>query len=192
VAERYPPLPRAGAIGYASVVDVQAYAPWLKIGPHLPGVRDVALWTTDQMRAYVDADRAARAAGMPEVEAPSSEPKCVARATERIPGELSAIWCDRCGEGTIAGGPCRARNAGMPGTVAPAEEAAFQRGKRRGYAEGYFSAEVAARPVLQDALDMLRTERYGNTDPDKRERTIERVDRFIKDAPGVMGTEGQQ
>jgi len=57
----YPPLPRVGAIGYASVVDIQIYAKTLTIGPHLPGVRDIALWTTDQMRAYVDADRAARA-----------------------------------------------------------------------------------------------------------------------------------
>lgn len=57
----YPPLPRVGAIGYASVVDIESYAKTLTIGPHLPGVRDIALWTTDQMRAYVDADRAARA-----------------------------------------------------------------------------------------------------------------------------------
>lgn len=57
----YPPLPRVGPIGYASVVDIQSYVTRLTIGPHLAGVRDVALWTTDQMRAYVDADRAARA-----------------------------------------------------------------------------------------------------------------------------------
>lgn len=56
----YPPLPRVGAIGYASVADIESYAKTLTIGPHLPGVRDIALWTTDQMRAYVDADRAAR------------------------------------------------------------------------------------------------------------------------------------
>lgn len=61
----YPPLPRVGAIGYASVVDIQIYAKTLTIGPHLPGVRDIALWTTDQMRAYVDADRAMRAAQQP-------------------------------------------------------------------------------------------------------------------------------
>ena len=60
-ARDYPPLPRVGAIGYASVVDIDSYAKTLTIGPHLPGVRDIALWTTDQMRAYVDADRAARA-----------------------------------------------------------------------------------------------------------------------------------
>jgi hypothetical protein len=65
--QKYPPLPKVGPIGYASVVDVQAYAPWLKIGPHLPGVRDVALWTTDQMRAYVDADRAARGVPAPDI-----------------------------------------------------------------------------------------------------------------------------
>lgn len=62
-------------------------------------------------------------------------------------------------------------------------EAAFHRGKRRGYTDGYYAAEVAARPVIQNALDMLRTERYGSTDPDKRERTIERIERFIKAAP---------
>ena len=60
-APDYPPLPLVGAIGYASVVDIDIYAKTLTIGPHLPGVRDIALWTTDQMRAYVDADRAARA-----------------------------------------------------------------------------------------------------------------------------------
>lgn len=58
----YPPLPRVGAIGYASVVDIDSYAKTLTIGPHLPGVRDIALWTTDKMRSYVDADRAMRAA----------------------------------------------------------------------------------------------------------------------------------
>lgn len=50
-----PQLPRVGPIGYASIVDVETYAPWLKIGPHLPGVRDVALWTSDQLRAYARA-----------------------------------------------------------------------------------------------------------------------------------------
>ena len=55
----YPPLPRVGPIGYASVVDIDSYVTRLTIGPRLAGVRDVALWTTDQMRAY--ADRAARA-----------------------------------------------------------------------------------------------------------------------------------
>jgi len=42
------------------VVDIDSYAKTLTIGPHLPGVRDIALWTTDQMRAYVDAARAAQ------------------------------------------------------------------------------------------------------------------------------------
>lgn len=76
------------------------------------------------------------------------------------------------------------------GSVMDAVEDAHQRGRRKGYADGYYAAEVAARPVLQDALDMLRTERYGNTDPEKRERTIERVERFIKGAPGVRVPEG--
>ena len=56
----YPPLPRVGAIGYASVVDIESYAKTLTIGPHLPGVRDIALWTTDQMRAYADETYALR------------------------------------------------------------------------------------------------------------------------------------
>lgn len=60
--KQYPKLPNVGPIGYASVVDIDRYETRLSIGPHLPGVRDVALWTTDQMRAYVDADRAMRAA----------------------------------------------------------------------------------------------------------------------------------
>lgn len=59
--KQYPKLPNVGPIGYASVVDIDSYEARLSIGPHLPGVRDVALWTTDQMRAYVDADRAMRA-----------------------------------------------------------------------------------------------------------------------------------
>ena len=58
--KQYPKLPNVGPIGYASVVDIERYETRLSIGPHLPGVRDVALWTTDQMRAYADADRAVR------------------------------------------------------------------------------------------------------------------------------------
>lgn len=66
-----PPLPKVGPIGYASVVDIQAYAPFLKIGPHLPGVRDAALWTTDQMRAYAaEAVARALAASAPSREVP--------------------------------------------------------------------------------------------------------------------------
>ncbi len=63
----YPPLPRVGAIGYASVVDIESYAKTLTIGPHLPGVRDIALWTTDQMRAYADetVDAARKQGGKP-------------------------------------------------------------------------------------------------------------------------------
>ena len=49
---KYPPLPKVGPIGYASIIDVEVYAAWLKIGPHLPGVRDISLWTKDQMQAY--------------------------------------------------------------------------------------------------------------------------------------------
>ena len=56
----YPQLPRVGPIGYASVVDIDSYVTRLTIGPHLVGVRDVALWTTDQMRAYADETYALR------------------------------------------------------------------------------------------------------------------------------------
>lgn len=63
--KQYPKLPNVGPIGYASVVDIDSYEAHLSIGPHLPGVRDVALWTTDQMRAYVDADRAMWAQAAP-------------------------------------------------------------------------------------------------------------------------------
>ena len=58
--KQYPELPNVGPIGYASVVDIERHETRLSIGPHLPEVRDVALWTTDQMRAYADADRAVR------------------------------------------------------------------------------------------------------------------------------------
>ena len=54
-----PPLPKVGPIGYASVVDIDSYTKTLVIGAHLPGVRDVALWTTDQKRAYAIAAIAA-------------------------------------------------------------------------------------------------------------------------------------
>lgn len=60
--EGLPMLPKVGPIGYASVVDIQGYAKNLTIGPHLPGIRDVALWTTDQMRAYATAALAAERA----------------------------------------------------------------------------------------------------------------------------------
>lgn len=51
----YAALPKAGPIGYASSIDVQGYAKSMGIGNHLPGLRDVALWTTDQMCAFADA-----------------------------------------------------------------------------------------------------------------------------------------
>lgn len=46
-------------------------------------------------------------------------PQCAARSTAHVPGELSAIWCERCGEGTTAGGICRDRNDGVPLCHAP-------------------------------------------------------------------------
>jgi hypothetical protein len=56
----YAELPRAGAIGYASVVDVDSYVTRMTIGPRLPGVRDIALWTTDQLRDFADRTHALR------------------------------------------------------------------------------------------------------------------------------------
>jgi hypothetical protein len=38
------------------------------------------------------------------------EPVCAGLATDHIPGELSSIWCWRCGEGTVAG-LCREKRA---------------------------------------------------------------------------------
>lgn len=73
----YAALPKVGPIGYASVVDVQSYAKTMGIGTHLPGVRDVALWTSDQMRAFADATAALRAtpAPVPEGVAVQQEPQ---------------------------------------------------------------------------------------------------------------------
>lgn len=54
-----PPLPKVGPICYAMVADIQQYkVP--RVGKHLPGVFDAALWSTDQLHAYA---RAALSAG---------------------------------------------------------------------------------------------------------------------------------
>lgn len=47
-----PPLPAIGPICYASAMDILLYKDAPEVGRHLPGVRDVALWSTDQMRAF--------------------------------------------------------------------------------------------------------------------------------------------
>lgn len=86
VGDALPPLPKVGPIGFASVVGVESYALWLKIGPHLPGVRDVALWTTDQMRAYA---RAALANVQP-------------KGTELTPDEIQALWSPYAGAAPFA------------------------------------------------------------------------------------------
>ena len=52
-ATKLPPLPKVGPICYASASDVMEHKPSPKVGTHLPGVRDVALWSTHQMQAYV-------------------------------------------------------------------------------------------------------------------------------------------
>lgn len=62
----YAELPRAGAIGYASVVDVDSYVTRMTIGPRLPGVRDIALWTTDQLRDFADRTHALRMQAAPK------------------------------------------------------------------------------------------------------------------------------
>jgi hypothetical protein len=46
------PLPGAGPICYGSASDILLYKPAPEVGTHLPGVRDVGLWSTDQLRAY--------------------------------------------------------------------------------------------------------------------------------------------
>jgi len=70
-----PPLPRVGPIGYARVVDIDSYQKTLTISTHLPGVRDVALWTTDQMRAYACAAIALSIAPSPAAPGNGEEPK---------------------------------------------------------------------------------------------------------------------
>jgi len=64
-AEGLPPLPKVGPICYAMAADVQEYkVP--RVGNHLPGVYDVALWSTDQFRngqrEAIAADRRKQAA----------------------------------------------------------------------------------------------------------------------------------
>ncbi len=84
----YAELPRVGAIGYASVADIESYVKTLTIGPRLPGVRDVALWSTDQMRAYADATHALRVA---------SHGQAPAVATTYV----SVCECHNCGHAGI-------------------------------------------------------------------------------------------
>ena len=48
-------LPKVGPICYAAAQDVLLYKESPAVGRHIPGVFDVALWSTDQMRAYVTA-----------------------------------------------------------------------------------------------------------------------------------------
>jgi hypothetical protein len=51
---KLPNLPRAGAICYAMTMDVLTYkVP--RVGNHMAGVYDTALWSTDQMKAYAKA-----------------------------------------------------------------------------------------------------------------------------------------
>jgi hypothetical protein len=48
------PLPKSGPVCYADAQSILEYRLPM-VGSHLPGVRDVGLWTTDQMRAYAQA-----------------------------------------------------------------------------------------------------------------------------------------
>ena len=51
MTDELPPLPNIGPICYAMAQDVLEYkVP--RVGKHLVGVYDVALWSTDQMHAY--------------------------------------------------------------------------------------------------------------------------------------------
>ena len=55
----FPALPKVGPICYAAAQDVLLYKESPAVGRHIPGVFDVALWSTDQMRAYGEARAAA-------------------------------------------------------------------------------------------------------------------------------------
>lgn len=44
-------------IGFASTMDVLTYVPSMQIGPRLPGVRDVPMYTGDQLQAAVNFER---------------------------------------------------------------------------------------------------------------------------------------
>jgi hypothetical protein len=60
-----PPLPKVGPICYAMVADIQEYkVP--RVGKHLLGVYDAALWSTDQMQAYARTAIASRDATIAE------------------------------------------------------------------------------------------------------------------------------
>lgn len=48
--------------------------------------------------------------------------------------------------------------------------------------EGGAAPQPDARAVMQQALDMLRAERYGSADPDKREQAIEAIEHYMKHA----------
>jgi hypothetical protein len=52
---RQTPLSRLVPIAFASVVDLESYVTMMTIGPHLPGVRDVAMYTKDQLHSAVNA-----------------------------------------------------------------------------------------------------------------------------------------
>lgn len=90
-----PPLPKAGPICYASVVDVETYAQFLKCGPHLPGVRDVALWSTDQMRAYATQALASLTAERDELQAQVEALRADAAETSLALEDLIAVGCGR-------------------------------------------------------------------------------------------------
>ena len=57
-AEALRPLPKAGPVCFADAQSILTYTV-PAVGRHLPGVLDVGLWTSDQMRAYADAAVAA-------------------------------------------------------------------------------------------------------------------------------------
>jgi hypothetical protein len=52
------PLPKAGPVCFADAHSILTYTV-PAVGRHLPGVLDVGLWTSDQMRAYADTAAAA-------------------------------------------------------------------------------------------------------------------------------------
>jgi len=173
--KQYPKLPNVGPIGYASVVDIDLYETRLSIGPHLPGVRDVALWTTDQMRAFADAT-------------------CAMRAAQATP----AAWMD---DGTLRSGSTETSHrvvtaktkAGMPSSTAAAFTVPL-------YTKPAAPASQDAE-ALMDAIDDMRaavqyapssaywSERLKHHFGADARKGIDALEQRLRDAQGAQATQ---
>ena len=134
-------LPKSGPVCYADAQSILEYRLPM-VGSHLPGVRDVGLWTTDQMRAYAQATADAWAE---KLDAARAQP---------------AAECK-------AGGACRWRgNASAEFETAhraaqPADEPAFPHCKQCGSSAWMCSvcpqpaAQPAAEPLTDEQIDMM-------------------------------------